>query len=140
MIYCDTSLLVAALVPEPETESVQRWLEQQAADQLATSDWGLTEFSSAIALKARRGDIPADRKSDVLTQWQIMVAERLILLPVPASAFALAARYCEMSASSLRAEDALHIAVASLGGHGLATLDAAMAEAAGSVGVRVIGV
>ena len=69
-----------------------------------------------------------------------MVAERLTLLPVPPPAFALAARFCDMNATGLRAGDALHLAVASLGGHALATLDKVMAEAAGAVGVMVVGV
>ena len=140
MIYCDTSLLVAALVPEPATGAVQIWLSQQAENELATSAWTLVEFSSAIALKARRGDFPADRKTDVLAKWQAMVAERLTLLPVPQPAFALGTSYCEMQASRLRAGDALHLAVASLGGYGLATLDGVMAEAAVAVGVRVVAV
>ncbi len=45
-----------------------------------------------------------------------------------------------MKRSPLRAGDALHLAVASLGGHALATLDARMKEGAVAVGVRVVGV
>ena len=37
-----------------------------------------------------------------------------------------------------RAADALHLAVAALGGHALATLDARLAEGAQAVGVRVL--
>ena len=40
---------------------------------------------------------------------------------------------------ALRAADALHLAVAALGGHALATLDARLAEGAQAVGVRVVG-
>ena len=38
------------------------------------------------------------------------------------------------------AADALHLAVAALGGHALATLDARLAAGAQAVGVRVVGV
>ena len=37
-----------------------------------------------------------------------------------------------------RAADALHLAVAALGGHALATLDARLAERARAVGMRVV--
>ena len=45
-----------------------------------------------------------------------------------------------MVATTLRGGDALHLAVAALGGHALATLDPRLAEGAQAVGVRVVGV
>ena len=140
MIYCDTSLVVASLIPEGASDRVQAWLEGQAQGTLCISDWVVTEFSSALGIKLRRGVLPADRQSDILAQWRAMIAGQLILLPVPQPAFALAARYCEMPATGLRGGDALHLAVAALGGHALATLDARLAEGAQAVGVRVVGV
>ncbi len=140
MIYCDTSLLVAALSREAATEAVQQWLSQQAEGVLSISDWVITEFSSAVSIKLRRGEIPVQRKADLLAQWQQMIAERLTVVPVPQPAFALAARFCDRHELGLRAGDALHLAVASLGGHALATLDARMREGAAAVGVRVVGV
>ena len=140
MIYCDTSLLIASLIPEAATEKVQIWLQKQAEGTLCISDWVITEFSSALAIKIRRGVLPADRQGDMIARWQTMIAEQLTLLPVPQPAFALAARYCEMKATNLRAADALHLAVAALGGHALATLDARLVEGAQAVGVRVVGV
>jgi hypothetical protein len=47
MLYLDTSVLVAALTNEAETEAIQRWLGQQTGDELAISDWVVTELSSA---------------------------------------------------------------------------------------------
>ena len=140
MIYCDTSLMVASLIPEGASDSVQAWLAEQAEGTLCISDWVVTEFSSALGIKLRRGVLPADRQSHILAEWRARIADQLTLLPVPQPAFALAARYCEMPATGLRGSDALHLAVAALGGHALATLDARLAEGAQAVGVRVVGV
>ena len=138
MIYCDTSLMIASLIPEGASDSVQAWLAEQAEGTLCISDWVVTEFSSALGIKLRRGVIPADRQSHILAEWRARIADQLTLLPVPQPAFALAARYCEMPATGLRGSDALHLAVAALGGHALATLDARLVEGAQAVGVRVV--
>lgn len=64
-------------------------------------------------------------------------ADQFTVIPVPDAAYDLAASYCDMIASSLRAADKLHLAIAALGGHALATLDARLAEGAQAVEVRV---
>ncbi len=140
MIYCDTSLLVSALSGEPAAPAVHRWLLQYSEGELCTSTWTVTEFSSAVAIKYRRADITAEDKVSILARWAAAQNENLVMLPVPQEAFSLAARFCDMSTSSLRGGDALHLAVASLGGHALATLDGRMREGAEAVGVRVVGV
>ena len=137
MIYCDTSLLVSALTVEASSVEVPRWLAQQEAAALCISGWVVTEFSSAVALKLRRGELTRDDAALALTNWRSLQQDRLITVPVPSAAFDLAARFCDMPTPNLRAGDALHLAVASLGGHTLATLDARMRDGAQAVGVRV---
>ncbi len=140
MIYCDTSLLVAALTVEPRTVAVQTWLTGHQPPALCTGAWTNTEFSSAIALKLRRGEITPDDRTRALANWRILHNQSLVMIAVPHEAFDLAARFCDMTAPGLRASDALHLAVASLGAHALATLDARMREGAEAVGVRVVEV
>lgn len=140
MIYCDTSLLVTALTLEPTTAAAQDWLNRQASGSLCVSRWVIAEFAGALAVKERRGILPAEFRSAAMTQWNLMLTDQLAIVPVPEASFDLAARFCEMQNSALRSGDALHLAVASLGGHVLATLDARLAEAAQAVGVRVVGV
>ena len=138
MIYCDTSLLVSALTVEAGSVKVQRWLANQEAAALCISGWVVTEFSSAVALKLRRSELTRDDAALALTNWRSLQQDRLITIPVPSEAFALAARFCDMTVPGLRAGDALHLAVASLGGHSLATLDARMRVGAGAVGVPAV--
>jgi predicted nucleic acid-binding protein len=66
MLYLDTSLLVAVLTNGAETERMQHWLEQQPVDDLALSDWVATEFSSALSIKLRTGQIGAAHRADAL--------------------------------------------------------------------------
>ena len=137
MVYCDTSLLVAALSNEPMTQPVQSWLTAQPAEALCVSHWVVTEFSSAVSLKKRRGDLDAAGKAQMLSNWHTLLRDHLVLLPVADQTFALAARFCDRDDLRLRAGDALHLAIASLGGHRLATLDTILAAAALAVGVEV---
>jgi uncharacterized protein len=139
MIYCDTSVIVAALSNEPMTMAVQAWLADQSAESLCASQWVVTEFSSAVSLKARRGDLDAIGKARVLSNWHAVLRDNLVMIPVPEQAFGLAARFCDRDDLGLRAGDALHLAVASLGGHQMATLDKILASAALAVGVVTTG-
>jgi hypothetical protein len=66
MFYLDTSLLVAVLTNGAETERMQHWLGQQPVDDLALSDWVATEFSSALSIKLRTGQIGAAHRADAL--------------------------------------------------------------------------
>ena len=63
MLYLDTSLLVCALTNEADTEAVQSWLTRQDVAELAISDWVATEFSSALSIKLRRGQLGAEHRA-----------------------------------------------------------------------------
>lgn len=140
MIYCDTSILVTALTVEDRSAQVQAWLTIQNAGELCISRWVVSEFSSALSLKLRRGEMPVDERARILSNWHALRQDHLAMLPVSEDAFDLAARFCDRHESGLRAGDALHLAIASLGGHLLATLDQAMANAAVQIGVGVVPV
>ena len=140
MIYCDTSLLVAALAREPDSGRSQEWLAMHSGHALCVSDWVVTEFAGALALKQRTGQVSAELRAQIRARWQKLVTNTLAVDEVRRDAFELAARFCNMQNAKLRSGDALHLAIASLGGHSLATLDRAMAEAAVAVGVGVVPV
>ncbi|MBW8785221.1 MAG: type II toxin-antitoxin system VapC family toxin [Novosphingobium sp.] len=137
MIYCDTSLLVASLLPEAETERVLTWKSRQSAEPLAVSGWTVTEVSSALSLKVRSGAISLENRTEVLNLWHRLLEQNLVVVPVAAAAFELAATFTDQVELGLRAGDALHLAVASLGGYSVATLDRGMADAAIAFGLAV---
>lgn len=58
-LYLDTSLLVAVLTNEVNTDRVRAWLRGQPTEDLAISEWVRTEFSSGLSVKLRTGRIEA---------------------------------------------------------------------------------
>src|SRR5207253_11457109 len=92
MLYLDTSLLVAALTNETETQRMQNWLGEQKVDELAISDWVATEFSSALSIKLRTGQISAAHRADVLALFARLGTDSLTVAAVSRLQFRTAAR------------------------------------------------
>ena len=138
MIYIDTSVIIAALTKEQSTPRVQDWLADQDADGLAISGWVVTEVSSVLALKVRAGDLNINQRAEILAAWQRMQIDNLHTVAILPIHFDLAARFIDQTELSLRAGDALHLAVASTSGYELATLDKVMAAAGPKLRVPVI--
>jgi predicted nucleic acid-binding protein len=133
--YIDTSVLVAALVRETHTRRAERLLTGGSDGDLATSDWTLAEFSSALSIKLRVGGIDMEGRKAALEALAVMLNESIVLLPVERAQFRLAARYADQHQVGLRAPDALHLAVAAERGATLCTLDQRLAAAGKSLGV-----
>ena len=134
-LYLDTSVLVSALTNEADTGAVQAWLSQQDPRNLTISDWVVTEFSSALSIKLRTGQLSAENRAAALATFTRLVTETLRILPVVRASFRTAARFADQPALNLRAGDALHLAICADQGATLCTLDRRLGEAAALAGV-----
>lgn len=137
MRYLDTSVVVSLLRPEPATAAVQRWIGRNAANGLHVSDWVTVEVASALSLLQRMGDLDEIQRAHAQQTYDMLVEDAFELLTPRRSAFALAADWCARFELSLRAADALHLAVASTADLELVTRDVVQARAGKALGVTV---
>jgi uncharacterized protein len=126
------------LTNEAETGRVQAWLADKPADETAISDWVTTEFSSALSIKLRSGQIEAVHRADALAMFTRLSADSFIVLPFSGLQFRTAARFADQYALGLRAGDALHLAICADHGATLCTLDHRLSEAGPALGVKTM--
>ena len=132
-IYCDASVIVAALTIEDRTMQAQQWLEDHAQRGLAASLWVETEVASALAKKQRERLISDRQRKAAFAQWRELLTG-MLLIPVTGEHFVGAAVLTERG---LRAGDALHLAILLDAGAAIATGDRLLAHVATEYGVEV---
>ena len=90
----------------------------------------MTEFSAALSVKVRTGDIDSHFRSATLARFNRLTFTALEIVPVAREHFRTAARFADHYALGLRAGDALHLAVAADRNATLVTLDRRLVAAA----------
>lgn len=123
MRYVDTSLLMAALTPEISSEAARAWLAEHSPDGIVVSDWVITEFSAALSLKVRTGQLGQPDREIAQLAFGRLLMDAFIVLRVDRRAFRIAAGFADRPDVALRAGDALHLALASKHDLSLYTLD-----------------
>jgi uncharacterized protein len=138
LVYVDTSVLVALIVPEVHSAAVARWYGRSRVE-LASAAWCITEFASALGIKQRRSQLDAAQAEGAWVRFERLVANDLALLPLEAATFRRAAALVLDASTALRAGDALHLACAEqAGARGMATLDAVLARQAQRLKLKAI--
>jgi predicted nucleic acid-binding protein len=137
MLYLDTSLVVSLIAVEPSTSAAQQWLGEQGEEDLVISDWVVAEASSALSTIQRVTGLDEKARSRAERNLQALTAAVLGNVPVTRQAFRTAATTGGRADLSLRAGDALHLAVAAEHTARVATTDARQAEAGNRLGLDV---
>jgi uncharacterized protein len=102
-LYLDTSVLVTALTYEASTQRVQDWLGTQDPTSLHISYWVETEFSSALAMKIRTGQLTLDMRAVSLSDYEYLKTHSLTMADVKPSHFLAAAKLADNFEHALRA-------------------------------------
>lgn len=140
MIYADTSALVPMFIREPKSNAVLAWLEA-SGERLVVSEWGMTEFASAAAIKVRTGEIAAEIAKQARTRFLEFAQEHCAIVVPQRAEFRRAADLAGEHDLKLRAGDALHLAIAEAGNvTGILCLDETMLDGAKSIGLSVVTV
>lgn len=129
--------MVAYYCPEPLSTAAERLL--RSATEIGVSDLTEVEVLSAIARKARAGELPVSEAGRAITEFLVHLDGGFFArLAVERSHYRLARDWLAHRAIPLPALDTLHLAVAASNQLRLVTADRAMARAAESVGVEVV--
>lgn len=137
MIYLDTSVLGALFFREPNAPRLVETLEA-ARSKLVVSAWTLAEMASVGAIKERTGQINADERAAALAAFDRFVADTLTLIEVNPGDYRTAAVLLDAPSLSLRAGDALHLAITRRLRASLITLDRRQADAARCYGIPLL--
>jgi predicted nucleic acid-binding protein len=138
MIYVDTSVMVALLTMEPKTLQVAAWYA--GLNEIPTaSDWILPEFSSALSIKVRTGQLSEQNAKNARKEFDLLVNGGVRLVAVSREACRKADDLVRAHQDGLRAGDSLHLAIAlESGASHMATLDGNLATNARRQGLELI--
>lgn len=140
MIYIDTSALVPAFIREPKSEAVVAWIEN-SGESLVVSEWAITEFSSAAAIKVRTGEIATAMAKQARARFLSFAQDHCSIAVPQRAEFRRAAELAGDANLNLRAGDALHLAIAEAGKvRGILCLDETMSAGAKKMGLDVVPV
>jgi uncharacterized protein len=113
-LYFDTSILIPLLLPEETSDRIELFFQNLPANaDLIISQWARVEFVSVLSRLVRMGEL--ERRVALLCSnrfCELLAESFQIALPSP-SDFDLCWKFMERFDNSLRAGDALHLAIAS---------------------------
>jgi predicted nucleic acid-binding protein len=135
-VYLDTSAIVASLLPDPFSKRSLDYLERQNLSVLV-SDLAAAEFASVVALRVRRRDIEAGFARETFLAFDSWVARELRRIEAHPSDIATAEKALRRPDLTLRAPDAIHIAITQRERATLMTFDEKIADCARALGVPV---
>ena len=138
MFYLDTSVAVAATTFENNSQLAFDWIDRQPSGLIAISDWVVAEFSAALSIKLRTGQIQLADRARAHANFDQLRDDSFRTLPFSSLYFRQAAKFADQYALGLRAGDALHLAIANANAATLVTFDRKLLTAAAALGIPAI--
>ena len=136
MRYVDTSILIAYLTPEAGSAAAKAFM-LSAGEPLAISSWSELELLSALGVKLRTKQLTDAQAKDVIDVYVRLISPQFRRLAVLDADHRNAAVLLSGWQTTLRAGDALHLAIAAGHSATVFTLDRGMAVAGGILGIPV---
>lgn len=132
-VYVDTSVLVPLFTTDALSERADRFFDETLPAVLL-SDLACAEFASAMARKARTAVLSTDQARAAFTAFDAWTSQQSTRVQVSSADITLAESFIRRLDLTLRAPDAMHIAMAIRLGAPLATFDRAMEDSARALG------
>jgi predicted nucleic acid-binding protein len=135
-VYLDASVLVALFTDDHFTKRATAFLETSDTS-VIVSDFATAEFAATIARHVRTHDLSANEAHTVFASfdsWTFRVAH---CVQIASGDVAAAVSFLRRLDLTLRAPDALHIAICQRVAKSMMTFDIRMAASARSLGVKL---
>jgi len=135
MSYIDTSILIAYYWPEKLSAAAQEEICRTAMPSI--SPLTAVEFASALAFKIRTNELDETAARRILSLFHSHRSHGIYrIIPIGAREYSIAGEWLETFQTSLRALDALHLAVAFTNNLKLITSDKILAASAKRLAVK----
>ncbi len=131
MLCFDTSFLIPLILPEKTSEQIEAFFQDLPIDQtLVVSQWTRIELASVLSRLVRMGELNEETAVLCNERFAILLADNFQVVLPDLDDFDLSWDYLARFNTSLRAGDALHLAIASnLAVEKIITLDQGMLKA-----------
>jgi predicted nucleic acid-binding protein len=136
-VYLDASVLVSFFIEDAETARAERFL-RSGPGMLVVSDFGVAEFASAVGRKVRERRLRLEEGRAVLADFEAWTEQVAVTAETTPHDIAAATRYLKRLDLTLRAPDAINIALSQRLDAAIVTFDKMMARAVRIVGATVV--
>ena len=138
MIYVDTSFLAPLYIEEAISTQVEAYLRSQPPRQVSISEWTQVEFASLVSRQVRMGELEFEQVTPIFRDFAADYSDTYTVLKVSSLDFQLATSLLRQDKTTLRAGDALHLAIAqNRQVQAFLTLDKALTTTAQAFGLAV---
>ena len=138
-VYLDASILVSLFIADSQTARADRFLRNRPGA-VIVSDFAAAEFAAVVGRKTRTGDLDGDERDGLFADFDIWTRQTVRMVETTANDIAVAISFLRRRDVTLRAPDAINIALCLRLGASLATFDQRMARDAEIVGVATAAV